>query len=258
MAKQVTIQARKRTAVGSSRVKQLRKQGVTPAILYGPHHPPEFLQVGEKQLEGVIHGAFGQNVLVDLQIEADGKTVNRLALLKDVQQHPVEDTILHVDFYEVSMTEKLRTAVAVHSVGEPEGVKTGGGVLEHVMRELHVECLPKDLPEVINVDVSALQVGQSLRVGDIQPPTGVTFLDDKEQAVFIVAAPVAEEELAPSTEMVEPEVIGAKKEEGEEEGEEAAAKTEAGKAKPATAGKPETAGAAKGGEAKAATPPAKK
>jgi large subunit ribosomal protein L25 len=159
----------------------------------------------------------------------------------------------------VSATEKLRTDVPVRAVGEPAGVKTGGGVLEFVMRDLRVECLPKDLPELIEVNVEKLEIGQSIHVGDITPPAGVTFLDDKGQAVFIVAAPIAEEEVAATTEAgpAEPELIGAKKEEGEE-GEEGEAKPP-GKGEPAKgkaeAGKGEAKAAVGKGEAK---PPAGK
>ena len=109
---------------------------------------------------------------MDLQVDEGGKTNNRLALIQEVQHHPYEDTILHIDFHEVLATEKLRTSVPVRPVGEPAGVKNGGGVLEYVMRELHVECLPQDLPDVIEVNVEKLEIGQSIHVGDITPPAG--------------------------------------------------------------------------------------
>jgi large subunit ribosomal protein L25 len=88
-------------------------------------------------------------------------------LIQEVQHHPYEDTVLHIDFHEVLATEKLRTRVPVRPVGEPAGVKNGGGVLEYVMRELHVECLPQDLPDVIEVNVEKLEIGQSIHIGDI-------------------------------------------------------------------------------------------
>jgi len=158
---------------------------------------------------------------VDLQVEEDGKTNNRLTLIQEVQHHPFEDTILHIDFHEVLATEKLRTSVPVRPIGEPAGVKTGGGVFEFVMRELHVECLPQDLPDLIEVNVEKMEIGSSIHVGEITPPNGVVLLDDKGQTVFLVAAPITEEELAAMTEAAaapsaEPEVLTAKKEEGEE------------------------------------------
>ncbi len=264
MAKQVKLKAKLRTESGRGAVKRLRTGGVVPAVVYGAHTQPLSVAVEVMELENVLHHATSENVLVDLQVEDNGQTKNRLALIQEVQHHPVSDVILHVDFHEVSATEKLRTVVPVRALGEPEGVKTGGGVLEFVMRELRVECLPKDLPEMVEVNVETLQIGQSIHVRDVKPPAGVTFLDDADQPVFIVVAPVAEvEEVAPAEgALAEPEVIGAKKEEGEEgeaaEGEAKkgeAKKPEAGKA--AAAGKPE-AKAAAGGKAEAKPAPAGK
>jgi large subunit ribosomal protein L25 len=279
MAKQVQLKAKSRVETGKGPVKRLRAAGVIPAVVYGAHTKPLNIAIEFEELDKVLHHATGENVLVDLLVEENGQTNNRLALIQEVQHHPFEDVVLHVDFHEVSATEKLRTAVPVRPVGEPAGVKTGGGVLECVMRELHVECLPKDLPEVIEVNVEKLEIGLGIHVGDITPPAGVTLLDEKGQAVFIVAAPIAEEEVAPvvAEGLVEPEVIGEKKEEGEEgegaEGEakgkpEAKGKAEAGKpeagkgeAKPAAgaAGKPVAGAAGKtaaGAAAKAEAKPA--
>lgn len=235
-----------------------------PGVVYGAHTQPLHITVMADELEDVLHASVGENVLVDLQVEEGGRLNNRLALIQEVQHHPYADRILHVDFHEVQASETLRTNVPVRAVGEPVGVKTGGGVLEFVMRELRVECLPKDLPDMIEVNVESLDIGQAIHVADIQPPPGVRLLDGREQAVFIVVAPITEEAMAP-TEAVptEPEVIGAKKEEAEEavaaEGEagKAEAKPAAGKAeaKPVAAAKPEAKPAA---AAPAAAKPAAK
>ena len=265
MAKQVQLKAKSRAEIGKGAAKRLRSQGVIPGIVYGAHTQPLSIAIELKELDKALHEGASENVLVDLQVEEGGATRNRLALIQEVQHHPVEDAILHIDFQEVSATEKLRTDVPVRPIGEPSGVKNSGGILEFVMRELRVECLPKDLPEVIEVNVEKLEVGEGIHVGDIVPPAGVALLDDKEQSVFIVAAPITEEELAAMTEAAaapsaEPEVIGAKPEEGEEgavpaEGEagKAEAKPAAGKgeAKPAT-GKAEAKPAAGKAEAKPA------
>jgi large subunit ribosomal protein L25 len=214
----------------------------------------------------VLQDATSENVLVDLQVDEGGTMKNRLALIQEVQHHPYEDTVLHIDFHEVLATEKLRARVPIRPVGEPAGVKNGGGVLEYVMRELHVECLPQDLPDVIEVNVEKLEISQSIHIGDIAPPPGVALLDAKGQTVFLVAAPITEEELAAMTEAAaapsaEPEVITAKKEEGEEgavaaEGEgEAKPKAEAGKAEakaPAAGAAGKTPAAGAGGKAPAA------
>jgi large subunit ribosomal protein L25 len=271
MAKKVQLKAKTRAGSGRGAARRLRAEGVVPAVIYGAHMKPLNVAVAVKELEKVLKDATSENVLVDLQVDEGGATKNRLTLIQEVQHHPYEDVVLHIDFHEVLATEKLRTRVPVRPVGEPSGVKNGGGVLEFVMRELHVECLPQDLPDLIEVNVEKLEISQSIHVGDIAVPAGVALLDDKGQTVFLVAAPITEEELAAMTEATaapsaEPEVITAKKEEGEEgaapvEGE-AKPKAEAGKAEakaPAAgaAGKAPAAAAGKG-EAKPAAKPAGK
>src|SRR2546428_5846140 len=188
MAKQVQLKAKPRSESGRDKVRRLRSQGIVPGIVYGAHIKPISIAVAARDLGNVLHHATGENVLVDLQVEENGKTNNRLALIQEVQHHPFADTILHVDFQEVSATEKLRTKVPVRPLGEPAGVKTGGGVLEYILRELHVECLPKDLPDLIEVNVEKLEIGQSIHVSDVTAPAGVALLDEKGQPVFLVVA----------------------------------------------------------------------
>jgi large subunit ribosomal protein L25 len=254
MAKQIQLKVKTRTETGKGQVKRLRAGGLVPGVVYGTLHEPLNVTVGAKELGDTLDAVTSENVLVDLQVESAGAGAKRLALIQDVQHHPVTDAILHIDFHEVSATEKLRTAVAVRGLGEAAGVKTGGGILEYVMRELRVECLPQDLPDVIEVNVEKMEIGQSIHVGDIPAPAGVTFLDGKDQAVFIVAAPITEEEeaaLGTPAEAGEPEVIGAVAE--GEEGEAAAGEGEAKKGE----AKPGAAAPAKG-EAKAGAAPAGK
>jgi large subunit ribosomal protein L25 len=218
MAKQVQLKAKARSEAGKTRVKKLRDSGLIPAVIYGVHNKPLNLAVAAVELKTALHTGTGENVLVDLLVEEGAQTVNRLALIQEVQHHPVTDAVLHVDFHEVLATEKLRTKVPVRAIGEPAGVKTGGGILEYVMRELHVECLPKDLPDVVEVNVEKLEIGQSIHVGEVTVPAGVELLDDKAQPVFLVVAPITEAEeaaLGQPAESGEPEVIGAKLEEGE-------------------------------------------
>jgi large subunit ribosomal protein L25 len=254
MAKQVKLNAKLRTEAGRGRVRRMRAQGSVPGIVYGAHTKPFNIVLNSKEVGIVLHHATGENVLVDLQVEEGTETKNRLALIQEVQHHPYNDMILHVDFHEVLATEKLRTKVPVRPVGEPSGVKNGGGVLEYMLRELSVECLPKDLPDLIEVNVEKLEIGQSIHVSDLTPPANVTYLDDKGQPVFLVVAPITEEEAA-TTEAgpAEPEVIGAKKEEGEAGAEGAAAKPAAGKPE---AGKGEAKPAAGKADAKADAKPA--
>ncbi|MGD0061650.1 MAG: 50S ribosomal protein L25 [Verrucomicrobiia bacterium] len=266
MAKKVQLKAKARAGSGRGAAKRLRAEGVVPGVIYGARTKPLNVAVVAEELERVLQDATSENVLVDLQVDEGGTMKNRLALIQEVQHHPYEDTVLHIDFHEVLATEKLRARVPIRPVGEPAGVKNGGGVLEYVMRELHVECLPQDLPDVIEVNVEKLEISQSIHIGDIAPPPGVALLDAKGQTVFLVAAPITEEELAAMTEAAaapsaEPEVITAKKEEGEEgavaaEGEgEAKPKAEAGKAEakaPAAGAAGKTPAAGAGGKAPAA------
>ncbi len=260
MAQQIKLTAQLRSESGRGAVKRMRAKGVVPAVVYGPHTTPLMIGVNEKELETLLSHATSENLLVDLQVSESGGVKNRLALIQDVQHHPVEDDILHVDFRELSATEKFRTSVGVRAIGEPTGVKNSGGILEFILRELRIECLPKDMPEHIDINVEHLDIGQSIHVREITPPPGVVLLDDKDRPVLLVAAPLTEEELTAATtvaaagEAAEPEVIKAKKEEGEAGAAEGAeAKPAAGKAeaKPA-AGKAEAKPAAGKAEAKPA------
>ena len=141
-----------------------------------------------KDLERVMHGAASENLLVDLDV----KGAKHLALLQTVQHHVLTGKPLHVDFHEVKENEKVTISVPVESTGEAAGVKTGGGVLEHVVFKLKVRALPKDLPEVITVDVSNLEIGQTIHIGELPAIEGVEFLGDKKIPVFSVAAPLTE------------------------------------------------------------------
>ncbi len=233
MANQIQLKASVRDQTGKQLVKRLRTAGQIPAVIYGSQIEPINLVVGAKEFELAMRHASGENLLVDLHLDRAGEQGSRLALIQDVQHHPVSDEVLHIDFHEVSATETLRTEVTVRAVGEPVGVRVDGGILEHVLRELSVECLPKDLPDVIAVNIEQMNVEDVLHVSDITPPAGVKFLDEPDQTVFIVAAPITEEQEAALVEGAaaegEPEVIGEKPAEGEEGAE--AEKAGEGKAK---------------------------
>lgn len=225
-------------------VKKVRTNGRIPAVIYGRHNKPQNLEVGTKDLEQVIHTAHSEILLVDLAVDKS----NRLALVRDIQHHPLSGKMLHVDFQEVSENEKVTAMVPVETVGEAVGVKVGGGVLEHVLFKVKVRATPKTLPDAINIDVSNLQVGQSIHIGDIQVPEGVEIIGKKENPVVAVAAPLTEAQETAATEaaagsVAQPEMLKEKKEEG----------AAAGAAKPAAGGKP-AAGADKaaGGDKKAA------
>jgi large subunit ribosomal protein L25 len=158
----------------------------------------------------------GEQVMISLQFE-DGTT--KLALMKEYQVDPVKRELLHTDFYEVSLKEKVRVSVSVVLEGEPVGVKKEGGILEYGLTQLEIECLPEKIPSHIEVDVSGLHAGESIHVGDLQLPEGVRVLNDPKEVLATVVVPVVEEEVVEEEEeMEEPEVVKkGKKEETEEE-----------------------------------------
>lgn len=239
--KSVPLTAYPRTLSRRGGAKKLRETGRIPAVIYGAKTTPQNLEVDRKSLEDLIHHSASENLLVDLMVDKDAKA-KRLALVKEVQHYALTGKVLHIDFHEISETEKVTVMVPVEPVGEAVGVKTGGGVLEHVLHKIKVRCLPKDLPEAIHVDVSALEIGKSIHIGDIKPPEGVEILGDKHISVLAVAAPITEAEETAAAEAAaaatgDVEMIKEKKEEGE------GAAPATGKA-PAAAGKAPAAGAA--------------
>ena len=213
MAKSVLLKASSRQVAERSQVKKLRTQGRVPAVFYGKRTSATNLEIDSKELNLLIKHASGENVVVDLELEQQGSKVKKLALLQEVQHDPMSGKILHVDLHEIAADEKIKAQVVVEAAGEPIGVKTYGGILENILRELQVECLPKDLPDKIAVDVSNLNIGQNIHVGEIALPEGVQVLNSKDLVVFAVAAPAVEEEktAVDATAVTQPEVIKEKK-----------------------------------------------
>ncbi len=216
--KSVPLTAFPRTLNGRGGSKKLRDAGRIPAVIYGGQTTPQSIEVDRKALENLIHHSASENLLVDLNVEKDAKP-KRLALVKEVQHYALTGAVLHVDFHEVSETEKVTVSVPVETTGEAAGVKNGGGVLEHVLHKVKVRCLPKDLPEVIIVDVSALEIGKAIHIGEMKMPEGVEILGDKHISVLAVKAPVTEAQEA-ATEAAagatgEVEMIKEKKEDGD-------------------------------------------
>ena len=231
--KSVALNAFPRTLGRRAGSKTLRASGRIPAVIYGKLNPPQSLEINSLDIRDVIHGAASENVLLNLTVQGDAKP-NRLAIIQEIQHHVLSNQVLHIDLHEVAENEKVTMTVPVDSLGEALGVKTGGGTLEHVLFKLKVRALPKDLPESLVVDVSHLEIGQAIHIGDIKPPPGVEILGDKHISVLSVAAPISEAEEAAALEAAtapvgEVEMIKEKKEEGEE-GE--AAPEEKGAAKP--------------------------
>jgi len=219
--KSVALNAFPRVLGQRAGAKKLRSSGRIPAIIYGHQAPSQMLEVNAKEMEDLIHHSVSENLLVDLAVKDDARPM-RLALVQEVQHHPLSGKVLHVDFHEVAENEKVTVSVPVETIGEAAGVKTGGGVLEHVLFKVRARGFPKDLPELITVDVSHLNVGQAIHLGEIPAPPGVELVGDKGIPVIAVAAPrTEEEEAAEAAEAAaavpgEVEMIKEKKEEGEE------------------------------------------
>ncbi len=213
MAKQVKLTASRRSETGRSAVRKIKAQGAVPAVIYGGKTKPEPLQVAKRDISTILSHASGENILVELEIEGEGGA--RTALVQEVQHSPLGGDILHVDFHAVSMDEMIEADVPLEPTGIAEGVKTFGGLLEQAVRSLEIECLPRDLPDVIHVDVSHLNIGDSIHVKEIKLPEGVTTRVPPDLTAFSVLAPTVEEEPVAAEAPTAPEVITAKKEEGE-------------------------------------------
>jgi large subunit ribosomal protein L25 len=213
MARQVKLTAERRTAIGRSAVRKIKATGSIPAVIYGAKDKAEPLQVSRREINAMLSHAAGENILVELEIA--GKS--RLALVQEIQHAPLGGAVLHIDFHAVSMDEVIQAEVPLEPVGMANGVKNMGGLLEQSLRSLAIECLPKDLPDMIKVDVTALDIGNAIHVREIQLPPGVTTKVQPDLTAFSVLAPTVEEEpVAASAEAAAgPEVIKEKKEEPE-------------------------------------------
>jgi len=218
MAQQVKLKAEKRTVVGRNAIKKIKAQGLVPGVIYGSQGEPIALQVEGRALTNVLAHALSEHVLVELEIADGSQSTNRLALIQEVQHHPLRPELLHVDFHAVSATEKITSEVPIEAVGDALGVRTFGGLLEHSLRTLEVECFPQDLPEIVRIDVTNLNIGESLHVRDIPLPSGVESLTPADLTVVsVVASRVGEEVTETAETPAAPEVITEKKAEAKQE-----------------------------------------
>ena len=174
------LEVRERTDLGSRRVRRLRAQGLIPGVLYGKGHA-RAITVAERELRSAVSGPSGLHAILDVVVEGQ-KTVHP-SILADYQQDAIRGTISHIDLREVRLDQPIHAAVAVQLVGDSVGAKSGG-MLSLIARELHVEALPADVPEHIEVDISALEVGDVLRLSDVRALDKVIFLDDPHETVI--------------------------------------------------------------------------
>ena len=210
----VKLEVQARDARGSAEVRRLRKQGLVPGVIYGGGNDPAAICVPERALRKALTGSGGLHAILDVIVKGDGKADPRPAILKDYQQDVISGRVSHIDLHQVRLDRPIQASIVVELVGESVGAKEGG-VLSQVSREINVEALPMEIPEHIDADVSAMQIGDTLRLADIPPIDGVTFLDDPEETVLATVT-------APSV-FEEPEEVLEEGEEGVEvpEGEEA-------------------------------------
>ena len=211
----IPLKAGQREALGKGGARKARAGGRIPAVLYGRGKTPIPLNVEAREFELAMRAHGGGNPIVNLAVAESEYT----ALIRDVQYDPVTHGILHLDFQHISLTETIEVRVVVHLMGVPAGVKDGGGILEHILREVEVRCLPTAIPPAIEVDVTSLNIGDSIHLRDLAVPN-VTILTDLDSTVTTVVPPTVieekpAEEAAPAA-AAEPEVITkGKKEEGE-------------------------------------------
>jgi large subunit ribosomal protein L25 len=218
----IKLEVREREGRGSADARRLRRQGFIPGVLYGSGKTPHAICVPERDLRRVLTGAGGLHAILDVVLE--GQTTTHASILKDYQQDPIRGHIAHVDLQEVRLDRPIQASVTVQLVGEPVGAKEGG-VLSQVQREINVEALPMEIPEHIDLDVSEMAIGDTLRLADLPAREGVTYLDDPEETVLAT--------VTMPTRVEEPEEALEEGEEGELEGVEGEERPE-GEEEPAT------------------------
>jgi len=203
-----------RTTTGNGPARRLRQKGQIPAVLYGPGTESVLLSVNISDIDRVLKkGRIGQ-ALLNLVIPDNGETSNKTVMVKELQLHPVSRNFLHIDFYEVAMDRKIMVNVPVMATGKAKGVEIGG-ILQIIRRELEVQCLPLDVPESIEIDITDLDIGDSIHLVDIPRQSEIEFLGDENITVVTIVSPKIEEEEEP-VEEEEEEGEAAIAEEGEE------------------------------------------
>lgn len=213
MAEQLRLKALKREKVGGKNPRRLRREGLIPAVLYHQGRPTLSLSLVKSGSEKVV-SALHENQILNLEIEGGTKADVQLAIIKEIQVDRLKSSLLHIDLQAIALDEKLTATVPIVDRGEAVGVTRDGGILEHVLREIEIECQAALIPEEVAMDVSPLEIGDSLKVSDIRLPEEVKILTEPELIVFTVSPPRLEEEPV-EEEAAAPEVIGEEEEEAE-------------------------------------------
>jgi large subunit ribosomal protein L25 len=229
---QIVVEAERRAPAGKNANRRIRQSGQIPAVIYGAKRESLPLLVNPKLIFDILHSHSGHNTIFAISVEGS----QRIVMVKAYQRDPVRGNLIHADFYEIAMDQLLKLTVDVAMVGEAEGVKLGGGIMDIVSRSLEVECLPSDIPDSIKVDVSQLKINDYIRVRNLPVDPKVRIISDPEIVIVTIVPPVKEEvvvEAAPVAGPAEPEVIKKGKVVEEGEGDEKGKGGKAGeKAKP--------------------------
>ena len=183
--KEIVLAAETRAGVGKGPARQSRRDGRIPAVIYGPETEPKAIAINQKAFKTAIRSASVGSALLDLDI--DGKMSK--VIMREVQRDPITSEVIHIDFHAVSMTKPINVAVPIHVVGSAIGVKRDGGILQINMRELEVLCLPNQIPERIDVDVTELAIGDSIHVENLTLPEDIHVVPDPSQTVLVIGAP---------------------------------------------------------------------
>lgn len=192
----ISLPVEPRSTLGKGEAGRLRREGRFPGVFYSPGKQSTSLSINTREFQLKFAGLEGSHLIQLTSSHPDLQ--NKMVILKEIQRHPVTNHLLHVDFYEVDVDKTLRVTVPLHFLGKAEGV-TAGGVLQPLMREITVECLPRSIPEFVEIDVTSLKIHDSVHIADILLPTGVTAIFDANEAVVTVTAPTV---TAPPTEAV--------------------------------------------------------
>jgi len=216
---EIIMEAQVREEIRKGKLKVMRNLGFIPAVVYSEGKPAIPIKLSRHDFLYLIHHQQLENAIISLKIKDDKKKPVRSCMIKEMQNDPVKGDIVHLDLNEISLTKALKVNVPVVTTGESVGVKQDGGAIEHIMWEIEIECLPTAIPKNIEVDISALKIGDSIHVKDIKFPENLKVLSDQDAVVLSIASPMKEEVAAPveGEELKEPEVIKEKKPEPGEE-----------------------------------------
>jgi len=216
MATAASIAADPREGSGKGAARAGRRSGRVPGILYGHGEESVSVSVDALEFNRLIQSISVENTIVDLEVKGEKDPFK--VLIREIQRHPYRDHVLHIDFFHIAMDEKIHVEVPVILVGVPTGVKDKGGVIDHQLREIEINCLPANIPEKIEIDVSELDIGNSIHVGDLELPD-LEILTDSDRSIVAVLAPtviVEPEEEEVEEELLEPELVGREREAEEE------------------------------------------